>query len=87
MQPGYKLSGDVNRYDSGDEDNFSQASVFWNTVLDEGAKKRLVENMGGHLANAQPFLQERAIANFSKVSLDLGKALTETIKLKKSAKM
>lgn len=87
LQPSYKLSGDVNRFDTGDEDNFSQASVFFNTILDEGAKKRLIENMGGHLANAQPFIQERAIANFSKVSLELGKGLTETIKLKKSAKM
>lgn len=87
LQPTYKLAGDVQRYDSGDEDNFSQASVFWNTILDDGARKRLVENMGGHLADAQPFIQERAIANFSKVSIELGKALTETIKLKKTAKM
>lgn len=87
MQQPYKVSGEVYRYDTGDEDNFSQATTFWNTILDEEARKRLVSNMAGHLINAQSFLQERAISNFSKVSADFGKALTEAINLKKTAKM
>lgn len=81
------MSGEVYRFDSGDEDNFSQPTIFWNNVLDEAARKRLVSNIAGHLVNAQQFIQERAIANFSKVSIDFGKALTEAINLKKSAKM
>lgn len=87
LQQPYKISGDVYRYDSGDEDNFSQATTFWNNTLDEAARKRLVSNIAGHLINAQGFLQERAISNFSKVSADFGKALTEAINLKKTAKM
>jgi catalase len=81
------VAGEVYRHDSGDEDNFSQATIFWNNVLDEAARKRLVSNIAGHLVNAQGFLQERAISNFSKVSADFGKQLTEAINLKKSAKM
>lgn len=87
LQQPYKVSGEVYRHDSGDEDNFSQATTFWNTILDEAARKRLVSNIAGHLINAQGFIQERAISNFAKVSPDFGKALTEAIKLKKTAKM
>ncbi|CRK95906.1 CLUMA_CG009352, isoform A [Clunio marinus] len=87
LQQPYKVSGEVYRFDSGDEDNFSQATIFWNQVLDEAARKRLVSNIAGHLVNAKAFIQERAIGNFAKVSSEFGKALTEAIKLKKSAKM
>lgn len=87
MQQPYKVSGDVYRHESGDEDNFSQATIFWNSVLDEAARKRLVSNISGHLVNAQGFIQERAISNFAKVSADFGKQLTEAINLKKTAKM
>lgn len=87
LQQPYKLSGEVYRFDSGDEDNFSQATIFWNTVLDAAARKRLVDNISGHLVNAQGFIQERAIGNFAKVSADFGKMLTEAINLKKTAKM
>lgn len=87
LQQPYKLSGEVYRFDTGDEDNFSQATIFWNTVLDAAARKRLVDNIAGHLVNAQGFLQERAIGNFAKVSTEFGKMLTEAINLKKTAKM
>lgn len=87
LQQPYKVSGEVYRFDSGDEDNFSQATIFWNSVLDEAARKRLVANISGHLVNAQPFIQERAISNFSQVSADFGKALRDAINLKKTAKM
>ena len=40
-QPPFKVSGDVYCYDSGNEDNFSQATDFWHEVLDD-ARKRLV---------------------------------------------
>jgi len=87
LQQPYKVAGEVYRYDTGDEDNFSQASTFYNNVLDDAARKRLVSNIAGHLINAQGFIQERAINNFSKVSIEFGKALTEAINLKKSAKI
>jgi catalase len=87
LQQPYKVAGEIYRYDSGDEDNFSQATTFYNNILDEAARKRLVSNISGHLINAQGFIQERAIANFSKVSVEFGKALTEAINLKKTAKI
>nr|QQL94339.1 catalase [Prodiamesa olivacea] len=88
LQPPLKVCGNVYRFDSGkSEDNFSQATIFWNNVLDDAAKKRLVSNISGHLVNAQGFIQERTISNFAQVSADFAKMLTEAINLKKTAKM
>lgn len=87
LQAPYKVSGEVYRYDSGEEDNFSQPAIFWSKVLDEAARKRLVSNIAGHLVNAKEFIQERAINNFSQVSSDFGQQLRDAINLKKSAKM
>jgi catalase len=87
LQTPYKIAGEVYRFDSGDEDNFSQPAIFWNNVLDEAARKRLVSNIAGHVVNAKEFIQERAIKNFSQVSAEFGQQLREAINLKKSAKM
>ena len=52
-----QVSGDVARYNTSDDDNFSQVTTFWTKVLNEPARARLVENIAGHLKNAQPFIQ------------------------------
>lgn len=84
----YKVSGDVNRYETGDsEDNFAQPSVFYRRVLDETARKRLVSNIVNHLCNASPFIQERTVKNFTQVDADFGRQLTEGLKLRRTAKM
>jgi catalase len=75
----FHASGDVKRYDSADEDNFSQVTQFWTKVLNSEEKKRLAENIAGHLKNAQMFLQERAVKNFSQVHPDLGRFIRECL--------
>jgi catalase len=82
LEPPFKVAGDVDRIDNGDEDNFTQARIFWNSVLDEPARKRLVDNLANHLVNAADFIQERAVGNFAQVSKDFGKQLTQALKLK-----
>uniref|UniRef100_A0A1A9V5X9 Catalase n=1 Tax=Glossina austeni TaxID=7395 RepID=A0A1A9V5X9_GLOAU len=82
------VAGDVYRFSSGDtEDNFSQVTDFWVHVLDECARKRLVNNIANHLGNASQFIQERAVKNFTMVHADFGRALTEALSLVKSSKM
>ena len=80
LQPPFKVSGDVYRYDSGNEDNFSQATEFWDEVLDEGARKRLVQNIANHLMDADEFIQKRAVANFTKVKREFGQMLMIALK-------
>lgn len=41
-------------------------------VLNEEERQRLVNNIAGHLVNAQEFLQERAINNFTQVCPEYG---------------
>nr|XP_021187541.2 catalase [Helicoverpa armigera] len=73
LQPRYNVSGDVDRYDSGQtEDNFSQATALYKDVFDDAAKQRAAENIVGHLKDAAAFIQERAIKIFTQVHPDLG---------------
>lgn len=87
LNPPECIKGDVHRISTAHEDNFSQAGIFYAKVLDAAAKQRLIDNISGHLANASPFIQERAVKNFTQVSADLGKRLAEKLKLKTSAQL
>jgi catalase len=57
LESKFEVSGDVARYNTADDDNFSQVGIYWTKVLDDGAKDRLVQNIAGHLKNAQSFIQ------------------------------
>lgn len=80
MEHKQMLSGEVYRHDSSLDDNFSQASVFWNNVLSKEERERLVKNLAGHLRAANRFIQERMIENCSKVSIEFGRMLSASLK-------
>jgi len=80
------LKGEVARWESGDDDNFTQASQFWNKTLNADERKRLIVNMLGSLKDAADFIQERAIKNFTQVSPDLGQALRDGLRKFKTSK-
>jgi len=73
------VSGNVERYPTDNDDNFSQVTVFYNKVLDASARDRLTSNIAGHLCDAAPFIQKRAIANFAKADPHYGKSIEEKI--------
>lgn len=79
----FSTSGDVARYNSSDEDNFTQPNLFWTNVLNAEEKQRLVDNIGGHLSGASEFIQKRALENFTKVNADFGKRLGEKLRAQK----
>lgn len=88
LNPPEHFAGDVYRHSSGEtEDNYVQATVFYERVLNAEQKTRLVDNLSGHLAGASAFLQERAVKNFSQVSADLGNRLAANLKVKKTANL
>lgn len=39
-----------------------QVTDFWNKVLNEAERTRLVNNVAGHLKDAKQFLQKRAVS-------------------------
>ncbi|KAF8773924.1 Catalase like protein [Argiope bruennichi] len=85
----FKVTGDVDRYNSADDDNFTQAGIFYREVLNEEEKSRLVSNIVHHVIDAKDFIQERAVKNFSQADPDYGRRIKEGLaKLKKErAKM
>lgn len=78
------VSGDVKKYNSADDDNFSQVTTFWEKVLDEVERERLVSNIANHMKDAKEFIQKRAIANFAAASPEYGKRIAEKIAALKS---
>jgi len=80
----FKVSGDVARWNSADEDNFTQAGIFYREVLNDEEKARLVSNIVNHLVEAKDFIQERAVKNFSSADPEFGRRIKEGLeKLKK----
>jgi len=74
-----QVTGDCQRYDSFDEDNFTQCGIFFRDVLNEEEKERLVDNIAVHIKDAQGFLQDRAVKNFGSADETFGKMLRERI--------
>jgi len=78
--PGYSGDhADVAKYDDKDDDNFTQVGVFYRKTLDEAARDRLTTNIATTLSKASKHIQDRAIANFSKVDPDYGKRVQEKV--------
>lgn len=87
LSPSEQITGDVYRISTPNEDNFSQAGLFYSKILNAEEKTRLANNISGHLAAASQFIQERAVKNFSQASSDLGRRIANNLKLKTSANL
>merc|ERR1712001_694320 len=79
-------SKDVGRYNSAEEDNFTQCGIFFRDVLNSDEKFRLVDNIASHIINAQEFLQERAVKQFGCADPEYGRMLRERINYYKNDK-
>merc|ERR1711894_100076 len=81
LETSYKanISGDVGRYNTADDDNFTQVGTYWRNVLSPQDRTNLIENMAGHLQGAQDFLQARAVKNFGQCDPEYGRRLQEAL--------
>ncbi|XP_066907479.1 catalase isoform X2 [Halyomorpha halys] len=75
----YRVSGNIGRYNTINEDNFSQPSIFWNKTLTPGERNRMVMNIAASLSQAYPQIQKRALQNFNKVSPSMGRMLMKAL--------
>ncbi len=73
--------GDVERVETGDEDNFSQCRDFFNKVLSEEERDRLTTNIAGHVVNASESIRIRAISNFACVDPKYGKMIHDKVQV------
>jgi len=76
------VAGDVARWNTANEDNFTQVGIFYNKVLCPKSRFRLCDNIASHLCNAQKFIQERAIKNFSQADKEYGETIRKLIETK-----
>ncbi|XP_023221327.1 catalase-like isoform X1 [Centruroides sculpturatus] len=84
MESPVACSPEAKRYNSSDDDNFTQPGTFWNKVLNEEEKQRLVDNIVNHIVSAQVFIQDRAVRNFTQVDPKFGARIKEGLeKLRK----
>ena len=72
------------RYNSDNEDNFTQTGIFYREVLKPEEKKRLCENIAGHLKNASLFIQKRAVSNFKQADVEYGSKIEELLSISKA---
>ncbi|XP_045197713.1 catalase-like isoform X3 [Mercenaria mercenaria] len=72
-------NGQVGRYNTADDDNFTQVGTFFNKVLTAAERERLTENIAGHMKDAQEFIQKRAVGNFAKADPQFGKMIQEKL--------
>lgn len=75
------LNGQVQRIDTGDNDNFSQCREFYRKVLSVEEQERLTDNIAAHMSKAQPFIRKRAIENFGQVDEEYGRVIRRKIDL------
>ncbi|RWS25526.1 catalase-like protein [Leptotrombidium deliense] len=66
---------DIDRHESANEDNYTQVANFWQKVLKEDERERLIENMAKHLINAQEFIRDRFVGHCEKAHKEFGKRL------------
>lgn len=81
------VSGDVKRYNTADDDNFTQVGNFWKNVLKPSEQDALIANMAGNLCNAQQFIQERAVRNYSQCDPEYGRRLQQALTKCNQAKL
>lgn len=79
MEPPLRLEGDVGRYGwpGDDEDLYGQPRQLRSKVLDEGERKRLVENIVTSMGDSSRAIQDRMIAHWTKVHPDFGRGVAE----------
>ncbi|XP_073975280.1 catalase-like [Rhodnius prolixus] len=76
----FEACGVVRRYNSSDDDNFSQPGILWRSYSDND-KNNLVHNLVGILKKAENFIQERAVGLFFQVDEHFGRMVQSGLNL------
>lgn len=79
----WQVSGEIRRYESADEDNYSQPQVFYRKVLKADEQTRLAQNIADHLKNTLPRIQELALKDFGRVDAKLEQDVRNFLKSSK----
>jgi len=75
----YNVTGDVDRYETGDDDNFTQPGHFWRNVLKPEDRQHLIENISGHLKKVNETIRQRAVKIFTQVDPEFGDGVQKAL--------
>ncbi|CAD6194026.1 unnamed protein product [Caenorhabditis auriculariae] len=75
----FSVSGDVDRFETADDNNYDQPRAFWLKVLDAGHRERLCQNFAAPLSACYDFIQDGMVEHFKKVHPDFGKRIRELL--------
>ena len=81
------VHGDGDRYDEfacDDKDYYGQPQMFWNKVLDEGARERLCAAISNSMADSPENIREKMLAQFGKVHPDFEEGVRSRLDAPKS---
>ena len=70
QEPPLRISGDAARYDHTQYDDYAQVRALYTKVMDDGARERLHQNMGGGLVGVPTEIVERWMGHLRQVSPD-----------------
>ncbi len=74
---------DVDRFESKDEDDYSQVRDFYLSFTDD-ERQRLYTNIASELHNVYDYIQEKAINNFNRVHHSYGEGVRRAIQVANS---
>jgi len=83
----YPIAGDVDRHDDQDDDNFTQAQLFWTKALDDSSRQQLCENIADNIIDCYPQIRERCLKLFGKVHPDFQATVEAKLELVKNERM
>lgn len=73
-------SGMAARFDASDDDNYSQPRIFYQKVLDEAARLRLIENISDHLKQCtDKEIVRRSVSIFANVDEDFARRIAAKV--------
>lgn len=75
----YRVCGDVKRHNPF-PDPYEQPRNFWERVLDDGERRRVVVNIVNILLVCTPVVQRRILALFANVSKELASMVEEELR-------
>ena len=86
-EPAMPTNGDGKRWDwytCDDRDYFGQPALMWSEVFDDGARKRLVENIVGSMMDSPKRIQLAMLPQFYLVHEDFGQGVADGLGIDKS---
>jgi len=88
QQTAFPVAGDVDRVDTGNDDNFSMPRAYLDRDLDAAQRQRLADNLAAQLVNADEAVQQKFLSNVAyMISTTFGDSIAAALQNARNAKV